>query len=139
MRTLLSEVLYDTYDAATAADGVLALEYLLKGEPVDAVVLDLSMPRMDGVQLLQRLRGMAAFANLPVLVVSAHFESTERIGAIAAGASDFLTKPFNPLELKLRLERLFPTDALPAPTAQPATTGLAKIFRLNRTQSAVAI
>ena len=42
-------------------DGVEALEHLLKAEPVDAMVLDLSMPRMGGIELLQRLRGMAAF------------------------------------------------------------------------------
>ena len=111
MRTLLTEVLRDEYAVSTAADGVAALEYLLRAEPADAVVLDLSMPRMGGVELLARVRQMAAFRHLPVVVLSGHYESLQRISAIEAGADDFMTKPFNPLELKLRLSRLLPTES----------------------------
>ncbi len=139
MRTLLAEVLHGSYDVATAADGVEALEYLLKGESVDAVVLDLSMPRMGGVELLRRLRGMAAFANLPVVVVSAHFESSERIGAIAAGANDFLTKPFNPLELNMRLQRLLPSVQPQRAPGSREKAGFAKVFRLVHARTATAV
>lgn len=110
MRKLLSEVLRHDYEITTASDGVEALEYLLRAEPIDAILLDLTMPRMGGVELLTRLRAMAAFVQLPVLVLSGHYESLGRIAAIEAGASDFMTKPFNPLELKLRLSRLLPSE-----------------------------
>lgn len=130
MRTLLGEVLQEHYDIILAADGVEALEHLLKAEPVDAVVLDLSMPRMSGVELLQRLRSMAAFVQLPVIVLSAHYESLERISAIEAGANDFITKPFNPLELKLRLNRL-----LPAERKSVQQSGFAQIVKRMRAQA----
>ena len=127
MRTLLSEVLRETYDVATASDGIEALEHLLKAEPVDAMILDLSMPRMGGVELLGRIRQMAAFVQLPVVVVSGHYESLERISAIEAGANDFMTKPFNPLELKLRLSRL-----LPAERKSVRQSGFAQVVKLMR-------
>ena len=127
MRRLLTEVLGDDYAVVTAADGLEALEYLLKAEPVDAVVLDLSMPRMGGVELLRRVRSMAAFVQLPVLVLSGHYESLARISAIEAGANDFMTKPFNPLELKLRLARL-----LPAERKSVRQSGFAKVVELMR-------
>ncbi len=131
IRTLLSEVLIEDYDVITAADGIEALEHLLKAEPVDAIILDLSMPRMGGVELLQRLRAMAAFVSLPVIVVSGHYESLERIAAIEAGASDFMTKPFNPLELKLRLKRL-----LPAERQSVRQSGFAQVVKMMRPRAA---
>jgi len=110
MRTLLTEVLRRDYTIKSTGDGIEALEFLLQDEPVDALILDLSMPRMGGVDLLKRVRSMAAFVSLPVLVLSGHYESLSRIAAIEAGANDFMTKPFNPLELKLRLSRLLPEE-----------------------------
>jgi DNA-binding response OmpR family regulator len=110
MRTLLTEVLRQDYAVRSTGDGIQALEFLLEDEPVDAIILDLSMPRLGGVDLLKRIRSMAAFVSTPVLVLSGHYESLSRIAAIEAGANDFMTKPFNPLELKLRLSRLLPQE-----------------------------
>ncbi len=110
MRTLLTEVLRQDYTVKSTGDGIQALEFLLEDEPVDAIILDLSMPRLGGVDLLKRIRSMAAFVSTPVLVLSGHYESLSRIAAIEAGANDFMTKPFNPLELKLRLSRLLPQE-----------------------------
>ena len=126
IRVLLAEVLAGDYYVATAGDGLGALELLLAGEPCDAVILDLSMPRMDGIELLRRLRALPAFAHLPVIVVSGHYESVERMAAIEAGASDFLTKPFNPVELQLRLRRLLPADH---------EGGLAQVVKLRRARA----
>ena len=110
MRRLLGEILRNDYHVVVAADGVEAMHHLLHDEPFDAVILDLSMPRMGGVDLLKEIRSIGAFVQLPVLVLSGHYESLHRIAAIEAGASDFMTKPFNPLELKLRLQRLLPEE-----------------------------
>lgn len=110
MRTLLTEVLRQDYTVKSTGDGIQALEFLLEDEPVDAIILDLSMPRLGGVDLLRRIRAIAAFVSTPVLVLSGHYESLSRIAAIEAGANDFMTKPFNPLELKLRLSRLLPQE-----------------------------
>ena len=131
MRSLLTEVLREEYEITTAANGMEALEHLLKAEPVDAVLLDLSMPKMGGVELLTRVRSMAAFVQLPVLVLSGHYESLGRISAIEAGANDFMTKPFNPLELKLRLSRL-----LPAERRSVRQTGFANVVKMMRRERA---
>ena len=133
MRNLLARALRNDYEIVTAGDGVEAFEYLLSAEPVDAVVLDLSMPRMGGVELLRRLRSMAAFVQLPVLVLSGHYESLGRIAAIEAGANDFMTKPFNPLELRLRLARL-----LPAERPSVRQSGFARIVEQMRPPTAEA-
>lgn len=127
MRALLSEVLAPKYTVTTASDGYEALEYLLQAEPVDAIILDLSMPRMTGVELLSKIKSMAAFVQLPVLVLSGHYESLERIAAIEAGANDLMTKPFNPLELQIRLSRLLPEDK---PSVR--SSGQANVIRMMR-------
>jgi len=127
MRTLLTEVLRHDYTIKSTGDGIEALEFLLQAEPVDALILDLSMPRMGGVDLLKRVRSMAAFVSLPVLVLSGHYESLSRIAAIEAGANDFMTKPFNPLELKLRLSRLLPEER-----QSVQQSGYANVIKLMR-------
>jgi two-component system chemotaxis response regulator CheY len=79
----------------TAADGVEALR-ILQSQPVDVVVLDMLMPRMDGHEFLRRMRAMPGYATVPVLVVTSegdrHHEETLR----AAGATAFLRKPAHP-------------------------------------------
>ena len=127
MRTLLTEVLRNDYTIKSTGDGIEALEFLLQAEPVDALILDLSMPGMGGVDLLKRVRSMAAFASLPVMVLSGHFESLTRMAALEAGASDFMTKPFNPLELKLRLSRL-----LPQQNKSEKQSGYASVIKMMR-------
>ena len=133
MRSLLSEILKGEYEVSTAADGVEGLEYLLKAEPVDAIVLDLSMPNMNGVDFLKKIRGMAAFVSLPTIVLSGHYESLNRIAAIEAGANDFMTKPFNPLELKLRLSLLLPLEK-----KSVRQSGFAQVVKLMRSQTGLA-
>ncbi len=110
MRSSLCQVLNRDYACTSCANEMEALEFLLRAQAVDAIVLDLSMPKMGGLALLQRIRSMTAFVQLPVLVLSAQTLSLNRITAIEAGASDFLAKPCNPLELKLRLSRLLPLE-----------------------------
>ncbi len=127
MRTLLTEVLRNDYTIKSTGDGIEALEFLLQAEPVDALILDLSMPGMGGVDLLKRVRSMAAFASLPVMVLSGHFESLTRMAALEAGASDFMTKPFNPLELKLRLSRLLPQE-----NKSEKQSGYASVIKMMR-------
>jgi len=133
MRVLLSEVLSADFDVDTAHDGIDAMEKLLTAEPYDAMVLDLTMPRMGGVDVLTRIRAMAAFVDLPVLVLSGHYESLGRIAAIEAGASDFMTKPFNPIELKLRLSRLLPVER-----KSVKQSGFAQVVKMMRRPSTYA-
>lgn len=84
----------------SAAEALASLEH----ELFDLVVLDLGLPGMDGLQLLQRLRGRGS--TLPVLVLTARGGVGDRVAGLNAGADDYLAKPFDPDELEARLRAL---------------------------------
>jgi len=74
-----------------------------KAERPDIVISDIMMPRRDGLQLLADLKGDAATQNLPVILLSAKAQKTEVQQGLDLGADDYITKPFDPLELIDRL------------------------------------
>lgn len=91
------------YEVSGTQDGIEALA-LLKAESFDAVVLDLGIPGIDGLQVLQRLRGRGS--TMPVLVLTARGSVGERVAGLNAGADDYLAKPFDLDELDARLRAL---------------------------------
>jgi two-component system, chemotaxis family, chemotaxis protein CheY len=94
------------YTVSAAADGQEGLEMLERGEHFDAIVLDINMPRMDGLSLLKALRAKPAWAHLPVLMLTTEGQDSDREQALALGASDYMVKPFRPTELIERVEKL---------------------------------
>jgi two-component system, OmpR family, phosphate regulon response regulator OmpR len=90
------------YRVATAPSGASGLERLAR-ESYDALVLDLSLPDMDGLEVCRRLR---ARSEVPVLMLTARGEATDRIIGLELGADDYLPKPFEPRELLARLKAL---------------------------------
>jgi len=103
-REALLEVLQPECEVLTAADGEEALR-LARDEHPDLVLMDLSMPRLDGLQALERIRADAATAEIPVIVVSARGEDSVKARALDLGAVDYLQKPFSDRELRARVER----------------------------------
>ena len=89
-------------------DGASAL-HALQNEDFDLAILDLGLPRMDGIQVLQQLR--ARGSTLPVLVLTARDATEDRIRGLDAGADDYLVKPFDLNELKARLRALLRRSA----------------------------
>jgi DNA-binding response OmpR family regulator len=89
-------------------DGASAL-HALQNEDFDLAILDLGLPRMDGIQVLQQLRAMGS--TLPVLVLTARDATEDRIRGLDAGADDYLVKPFDLSELKARLRALLRRSA----------------------------
>jgi len=96
-RVLAAMLKREGYEATTAADGEQALAVLAK-TPVDVVVTDLVMPRMGGMELLQKVS--ADFPDVPVIVITAHGSVDSAVSALKAGAFDYITKPFEQEELK---------------------------------------
>ncbi len=88
------------YEVLTAMDGIEALE-LLKEHEVHCMVLDIMMPRMDGLTAMLKIRETN---NVPVILLSAKSEDTDKITGLSFGADDYVTKPFNPLELVARVK-----------------------------------
>ncbi|PWW54284.1 two-component system KDP operon response regulator KdpE [Actinokineospora spheciospongiae] len=87
------------YEVVTAADGAAALRAAAERHP-DVVVLDLGLPDLDGVEVIEGLRG---WTTVPILVLSARVDSGDKVAALDAGADDYVTKPFGMDELLARL------------------------------------
>lgn len=105
MRAYIQEMLIPNFDVTTATDGVQALEKLAD-HSFDLVVSDLMMPRMDGFQLLEKLKSTPAFQHLPTVLLTARAGMTDKLEAFRIGVDDYLIKPFHPPELIARIEAL---------------------------------
>ena len=104
------------YDVVAAPDGAAAIALAAQVRP-DIVLLDLGMPRLDGVQVIQALRGWTA---APIIVVSGRTGSADKVDALDAGADDYVTKPFQIDELLARLRAL--TRRVSAGPGEPAVS-----------------
>jgi len=94
------------YEVLTAYDGVEALEKV-KSEMPDMVVLDVMMPRMDGFEVLKNMQADPRLQNIPVIMLTAKAQDADIFRGWASGVSSYLTKPFNPRELLVFVERIF--------------------------------
>ncbi len=103
-REILDELLRDQgHEVALACDGAEALEQIDSGE-IDVVLLDLSMPKLDGFQVLESLRKSGTLQHTPVIVVTGQNAVDAAVRCIGQGATDFLTKPVDAQLLQARLE-----------------------------------
>lgn len=94
------------YRVSTAADGAQALASLRDEAPYDLVVLDLMMPGHSGLEILAELPRIPHRVGLPVVILTAKGQDTDRDEAFALGAADFVTKPFSPKKLLARFDAL---------------------------------
>jgi DNA-binding response OmpR family regulator len=90
------------YEVLTATAGEAGLAQARSGDP-DVIVLDVMMPGMDGIEVASRLRADSATKQIPIILLSAKAQSTD-VQAGLAVANDYVTKPFEPLELLQRVE-----------------------------------
>ena len=89
------------YRVLQAYDGLQALELLRDNEDVQLILMDVMMPRMDGVHATMKIRESR---NIPIIMLSAKSEDNDKILGLNIGADDYITKPFNPLELVARVK-----------------------------------
>ena len=92
----------DGYEVVTGADGMDAVELAAAGD-IDLIVLDLMMPRMNGLEACTKIR---EFSDVPIIMLTAKSEDMDKLMGFEHGADDYLTKPFNILELKARIRAL---------------------------------
>lgn len=93
------------YVTSQAVDGVEALEVARRERP-DLILLDLMMPRMDGFEVCEALRGDFATAQIPVIMLTAKGEVTDKVRGLQGGANDYLTKPYDNKELIARVQNM---------------------------------
>ncbi|MCD7723794.1 MAG: response regulator transcription factor [Clostridiales bacterium] len=91
---------HEGFEVLKAYDGIEALE-MIKSNEVHCLVLDIMMPRLDGLKTTLRIREKYDF---PIILLSAKSEDTDKIAGLGFGADDYVTKPFNPLELVARIK-----------------------------------
>jgi two-component system chemotaxis response regulator CheY len=94
------------YEVIAAADGEEALLYA-RDHPVDLVLADLHMPRMDGITLVKELRALPSYRLTPMLMLTTESSPTHKLQAKQAGATGWMVKPFKPTQLLSTLERVF--------------------------------
>lgn len=90
----------DGHQVLEAYDGIEAVE-ILKKESVDLLIMDIMMPRMDGIRATLKIREKH---NIPIIILSAKSEDADKILGLNIGADDYITKPFNPLDLVARVK-----------------------------------
>ena len=96
------------YNVDAAFDGLEAVE-LVRGGGYDLVILDVMMPELDGLQACMRIR---EFSTIPIIILTARSEDVDKVIGFEYGADDYVTKPFNILELKARVRALLRRSAL---------------------------
>ncbi|MEW6092849.1 MAG: response regulator transcription factor [Chloroflexota bacterium] len=99
LRLLEANLLTEGYEVFTASDGEAALELFSAG-PVDLILLDVMMPRMDGFTVCQRIR---QYSNVPIIIMTAKGEEQDRVRGLDVGADDYVVKPFSVTELLARV------------------------------------
>ena len=109
------------YEVEVSGDGPSGLERARRSRP-DLVILDLMLPKMDGLRVLKALRGDDL--AMPVLILTARGEETDKVRGLKLGADDYVTKPFGVLELLARVEALLRRNRSPAVLPHPAAPRL---------------
>lgn len=103
INTLIQSLLKnENFDIISAFDGLDALDKL-ENEKIDMLITDVMMPRMDGLELCREVR---SFSNMPILMLTVLGETTQKVKGFETGADDYLTKPFEPMELIVRVKAL---------------------------------
>src|SRR6267142_7150125 len=94
------------FKASTAGDGASGLQKARDNRP-DFIILDLMLPKMSGLEVCRILKSDTATAQLPILMLTAKAEEIDRIVGLEFGADDYVTKPFSPREIVLRIRAIF--------------------------------
>jgi DNA-binding response OmpR family regulator len=118
-----------------AADGEAALR-LAEAEPFDVVVLDLMLPKIDGVSVCRAIRRQGVNSDVPILMLTAKREESDKVVGLESGADDYLTKPFGVRELVARVRALLRRPrgkaAATAPTTEPIVAGPLRVDPARR-------
>ncbi len=107
VRKILETFLRKDYDVFSQSDGEMATRWLQNGNIPDLIISDVNMPNVSGEDFLKQVKSSGIFKDIPVIMLSGIEDSSERIKMLKLGATDYMIKPFNPEELKIKIEILF--------------------------------
>ena len=120
------------YDVRTALDGQIGVDIARKFHP-DLVLLDIMMPKMDGVEACRQIKAMPELANTYVVFLTARSEEYSEVAAFDVGADDYITKPIKPRALMSRINALFRRDSKKKNTSGQIKIGDLQIDRVSYT------
>lgn len=106
IRLLLGTMLSKSYEVVTTKDGLEGMAWLVKGNLPDLILLDMSMPRLSGNDFLRNISQSGFFRDIPVIVVSGNDGEEDVKNCLRWGVDEYMTKPFNPISLKKRIENV---------------------------------
>jgi two-component system cell cycle response regulator len=122
VRLLEARLTAEYFDVTTASSGQRALDIMAEGQ-MDIVLLDVMMPEMDGFEVCEKLKADARTAHVPVVMITALDQPSDRVRGLRAGADDFLTKPVDDVQLMARVKSLVRLKALTDELRSRAQTG----------------
>ena len=114
LRLLEANLRTEGYEVVTAQDGLQAIE-VFSSQPIDLVLMDIMMPRLDGFGACQRIR---EFSSVPIIILTAKGEEQDRVRGLDLGADDYLVKPFSATELLARVRAVLRRAQPPAEAGQ---------------------
>lgn len=94
------------FDIVYFENPILGIEWLDQGNRPDLIITDILMPKMRGDEFVEYIKKNDDLKSIPVIILSGEDSSSDRIKLLECGADDYIVKPFNPLELKLRVKRI---------------------------------
>ncbi len=124
---ILTEFLQDDYKIMAAKSGEQALKIISGPNPPDLILLDIIMPDMDGYEVCQKIKANEKNKHIPIIFVTAVSEAMDAAKAFDLGAVDYVTKPFNPVTVKARVN----THIQLSSTMQALQTALKKVKKLS--------
>lgn len=101
-----STYLAENYDLIYVENPLMAMEWLEQGNRPDLIISDLYMPHMTGDIFLKRIKEDEALRTIPFVILSSEEDADRKIELLAEGAADYILKPFDPLELKIRVKKV---------------------------------
>jgi DNA-binding response OmpR family regulator len=114
LRLLEANLRTEGYEVVTAQDGLQAVD-VFSSQPIDLILLDIMMPRLDGFGATQRIR---EFSSVPIIILTAKGEEQDRVRGLDLGADDYLVKPFSATELLARVRAVLRRAQLPSESGQ---------------------
>lgn len=103
---VISVYLNNDYEITWHSDALKGIQWLQEGNMPDLIISDIKMPEMRGDEFLYYVKHNQLFKHIPVIMLSSEDSTSERIRLLEEGAADYIVKPFNPLELKLRVQKI---------------------------------
>lgn len=110
IRLLLGKFLSKNYNVTTKKDGFEGLAWLTYGNIPDLIILDMSMPRISGIEFLSNIKSSGFFGEIPVMVVTGEEGPELKEQCYQLGVKGYLTKPFNPIDLNTKIKKILQSD-----------------------------